>query len=196
MRMFLLGGAAALLMLTAAVAAPTDPQIAHIAYTAGQIDVAAGKQALARSHDKRVRAFALEMVRDHYAVNVKALALVKKLHVTPEGNPTRAALSKGAAAKLNELAGLHGRFRHGLWRSTDMPHPHPSPKGDGGYFTRSRHSRDANRRTIRTFLTGTPASRRYPSHSALRNERAIESRPSSRTMRWTISSRASSGKPQ
>ena len=26
--------------------APTDPQIAHIAYTAGQIDIDAGKQAL------------------------------------------------------------------------------------------------------------------------------------------------------
>ena len=102
--------AAALATGTAAVAAgPTDPQIAHIAYTAGQIDIAAGKQALARSHDKRVRAFAQEMVRDHQAVNDKALALVKKLHVTPQANPTSAALSKGAAAKLKELGRLHGR---------------------------------------------------------------------------------------
>jgi putative membrane protein len=29
--------------------APTDPQIAHIAYTAGVLDVAAAKQALAKS---------------------------------------------------------------------------------------------------------------------------------------------------
>jgi putative membrane protein len=100
--------AAALATATAA-AGPTDPQIAHIAYTAGQIDIAAGKQALARSHDKRVRAFAQEMVRDHQAVNDKALALVKKLHVTPQANPTSAALSKGAAAKLKELGRLHGR---------------------------------------------------------------------------------------
>jgi putative membrane protein len=108
--MLMFGGAAALILSTAATAAaPSDPQIAHIAYTAGQIDIAAGKQALARSHDKKVRAFAQEMVRDHQAVNVKALALVKKLHVTPEANPTSAALSKGAAAKLKELARLHGR---------------------------------------------------------------------------------------
>jgi putative membrane protein len=62
----------------AAAGGPTDPQIAHIAYTAGTIDIAAAKQALARSHNKAVRAFAQEMVRDHKAVNDKALALVKK----------------------------------------------------------------------------------------------------------------------
>src|SRR3546814_4333632 len=39
---------------------PNDAQIAHIAYTAGQIDIAAGKQALAKSKNKDVRAFAVE----------------------------------------------------------------------------------------------------------------------------------------
>ena len=93
----------------ALAAGPTDPQIAHIAYSAGNIDIAAGKQALARSHNKAVRAFASEMVRDHSAVNVQALALVKKLHVTPEANPTSAALSKQAAATLRRLSHLYGR---------------------------------------------------------------------------------------
>jgi predicted outer membrane protein len=36
---------------------PTDPQIAHIAYTAGEIDIKAAKQALAKSRNKEVRAF-------------------------------------------------------------------------------------------------------------------------------------------
>jgi putative membrane protein len=103
--------AAILALATPALAAnaPTDPQIAHIAYTAGTIDIAAGKQALARSHNKAVRAFAQEMVRDHSAVNDKALALVKKLHVTPEANPTSAGLSKQASATLRRLSHLHGR---------------------------------------------------------------------------------------
>ena len=92
----------------ALAAAPTDPQIAHIAYTAGNLDIAAGKQALAKSHNKTVRAFAQEMVRDHAAVNDKALALVKKLHVTPEANPTSAALTKQADATLTRLAKLNG----------------------------------------------------------------------------------------
>lgn len=85
-----------------------DAQIAHIAYTAGAIDVAAGKQALAKSKDKTVRAFAEEMVRDHEAVNVQALALVKKLGVTPQDNPTSAALSKQAATELETLSRLDG----------------------------------------------------------------------------------------
>jgi putative membrane protein len=108
---FALLGAAALLAAAPAVAAdaPTDPQIAHIAYTAGNIDIAAAKQALARSHNKVVRNFASEMVRDHTAVNDKALALVKKLHVTPEANPTSTSLSKQAKATLARLAKLHGR---------------------------------------------------------------------------------------
>jgi putative membrane protein len=33
-------------------AKPTDPQIAHIAYTAGVIDIAAAKQALGKTADK------------------------------------------------------------------------------------------------------------------------------------------------
>lgn len=85
-----------------------DAKIAHIAYTAGQIDVAAGKQALAKSRNKAVREFASEMVRDHAAVNDKAIDLVKRLGVTPEPNPTSEALSKQASLELGTLARLKG----------------------------------------------------------------------------------------
>ena len=104
-------GVAAVLTLAAPAAyaqAPNDAQIAHIAYTAGTIDVAAGKQALAKSHNKAVRDFAQEMVRDHTAVNDQALALVKKLHVTPQDNPTSQGLKKDADAKLASYAKLSG----------------------------------------------------------------------------------------
>jgi len=103
--------AAALLAYSApavAADAPTDPQIAHIAYTAGNIDIAAGKQALARSHNRTIRSFAQQMVRDHRAVNDKALALVKKLHVTPQDNPTSQSLTKAADAEHAKLAKLKG----------------------------------------------------------------------------------------
>jgi putative membrane protein len=89
-------------------AKPTDPQIAHIAYTAGQLDIEAAKQALQKSKNKDVRAFAEDMVRDHTAVNKQALALVKKLNVTPEDNDTSRALTKQAADKRAELAKLSG----------------------------------------------------------------------------------------
>jgi putative membrane protein len=90
-------------------AKPTDPQIAHIAYTAGVIDIAAAKQALAKSKNKTVREFAAGMVRDHEAVNKQALALVKKLHVTPEDNDTSRTLTKQAADKRAQLAKLSGK---------------------------------------------------------------------------------------
>jgi putative membrane protein len=105
---------AAVLVLGAPLAAqaqaekPNDAQIAHIAYTAGAIDIAAGQQALKKSKDKAVRAFAEEMVRDHKAVNDQALALVKKLGVTPQDNATSEALSKDAAAKLKAYEALNG----------------------------------------------------------------------------------------
>lgn len=105
-------GAAALVCLAGPVRAadsPTDAQIAHIAYTAGAIDIAAAKLALARTHNPAVRSFAHEMVRDHQAVNTKALALVHKLHVTPEANPTSAGLSKQAMATKARLSRLRGR---------------------------------------------------------------------------------------
>ena len=86
----------------------TDPQIAHIAYTADVIDITAAKQALAKTSNKDVKAFAEDMVRDHEAVNKLALDLVKKLNVTPEDNDTSKTLSKNAAAKLAELDKLSG----------------------------------------------------------------------------------------
>ena len=84
----------------AQAAKPTDPQIAHIAYTAGVIDINAAKQAMTKASNKEVKAFAQDMVRDHEAVNKQALDLVKKLKVTPEelgGHMTGAHTAAGAA---------------------------------------------------------------------------------------------------
>jgi putative membrane protein len=100
----LLSGAA----FAQAPAKPSDPQIAHIAYTAGQLDIAAANQAISKSNNKEVVAFAQDMVRDHEAVNKQALSLVKKLGVTPEDNDTSRSLSKGAAEMVAELAKLGG----------------------------------------------------------------------------------------
>jgi len=87
---------------------PTDPQIAHITYTAGDLDIKAAKQALKKTKNAKVKEFAKDMVKDHTAVNDKALALVKKLKVTPEDNDTSKGLVKDADAKRAELAKLSG----------------------------------------------------------------------------------------
>lgn len=111
-RTFALLAAAASIALSAPLAAHdtgiSDPQIAHVAYTAGQIDVEAAQQALARSHNADVRAFAETMVRDHQAVNQQALALVGRLHVTPEANATSTALTTQATAARTRLGALQG----------------------------------------------------------------------------------------
>jgi putative membrane protein len=86
----------------------TDPQIAHVAYTAGEIDIAAAEQALRKSKNPVVTEFAETMVRDHRAVNEQALALVEELGVTPEDNATSTALTEAAEAKLEELEALEG----------------------------------------------------------------------------------------
>lgn len=104
---------AAVLVFTCAFAAaedakPNDAQIAHIAYTAGQIDIQAGELALQKSKNKDVRDFAENMVRDHKAVNDQALALVQKHHVTPQDNDTSKGLIKQADAKEAELKQLSG----------------------------------------------------------------------------------------
>ncbi len=106
------GVAAALLISTTlsarAAETPTDPQIAHIAYTAGNVDIGYAEIALQRSKNRAVREFANEMIRDHKAVNDKALALVKKLGVTPEDNATSQTIAKQAEEKRAELMMLSG----------------------------------------------------------------------------------------
>jgi len=89
-------------------ATPTDAQIAHIAYTAGQIDIAAADLALKKTSNNAVKAFANETVRDHTAVNQKALALLDKLKVKPEDNELSESLAGAAAEQQQELSKLSG----------------------------------------------------------------------------------------
>src|SRR3546814_74343 len=106
--MFALTAAVAALAMAAPVSAqaPNDAQIAHIAYTAGSIDVEAGRQALQIYHNAAVRAFAETMVRDHDAVNKQALALVQRLNVKTDDNPTSTALADRTEEQTNELQSL------------------------------------------------------------------------------------------
>ena len=86
----------------------TDPQIAHIAYTAGVVDIDAAQQALKKSNNPQVKAFAQDMVRDHTSVNDQALALCKKLGVTPEDNGTSRTMQKNGDAERAKLEGMSG----------------------------------------------------------------------------------------
>ena len=89
-------------------AGPTDPQVAHIVVTANQVDIDAGKLAESKGHSKDVKAFGKQMVTDHSGVNKQAVALVTKLKVTPEDNPTSESLKKGGEDNLKNLKSLKG----------------------------------------------------------------------------------------
>lgn len=104
----ILAGAADSPRQAARAADLNDLQIAHIAYTAGSIDIRYAHLALALSEDPGVREFASLMVRDHGAVNDKALALVEELKITPEDNATSRQLSQQAAQIRDELRQLTG----------------------------------------------------------------------------------------
>ena len=96
-------------MSTAPAAEPlTDPQIAHAAYTADELDIAYAKIALGKTKNAEVRRFARLMIKDHTAANKAALALVKKLGVTPQDNPFSQTLVSNGEAKKAELRGLSG----------------------------------------------------------------------------------------
>ncbi|WP_206957261.1 DUF4142 domain-containing protein [Trinickia acidisoli] len=87
---------------------PTDPQIAAIVVAANQTDIDAGKLAESKTKSKDVKMFAQRMVADHTSVNQAAVALVHKLGVTPEANPTSDSLTQEGEANIANLKSLHG----------------------------------------------------------------------------------------
>ena len=92
----------------AAAAKLTDPEIASVAVTADQIDIDYAKIAKSKSKNADVLKFAANMAKDHQSVNDQAIALAKKLNVTPMDNPTTQSLLSGAAttkAMLNSKTG-------------------------------------------------------------------------------------------
>jgi len=85
-----------------------DAQIASIVVTANQVDIDAGTLAASRSTSREVRAFAQLMVTDHTGVNGSAIALAKKLNVTPQDNPTSRSLKADGAKNRDHLKTLKG----------------------------------------------------------------------------------------
>ena len=83
---------------------PTDPQIADIAYTAGQIDIEQAIDALKKAHNKAVRSFAEEMIGITWQNNKIHAATLK----VEAANDTSKTMYREAALKRDELSGLSG----------------------------------------------------------------------------------------
>ena len=86
-----------------------DAQIAHIAVTASNIDIAYAHLALAISANPCIRRFAEKMIADHSAVNAKAGALAKKLSLTPQDNDVSTKLLADAKNIKDSLSQKRGQ---------------------------------------------------------------------------------------
>ena len=83
-----------------------DLEIAHVAYTADNIDIRYAHLALAKSQNPKIQEFAKTMIRDHEAVNERALALLKKLKAQPQDNFLSKKLNADAEKIIAELSTL------------------------------------------------------------------------------------------
>ena len=93
---------------SASGANPSDAEIAMIVVVADTVDVNYGKLAVEKTKNQAVKEFAETMVRDHTAVNEKAVALAKKLGVTPAASDTSKSLESNGKAELKKLKALTG----------------------------------------------------------------------------------------
>jgi putative membrane protein len=93
---------------TAAPAAPSDAEIAHIVVTANTIDIDAGRLAGEKGENAEVKAFGERMVTDHTAVNEQASQLAGRLNLTPADNGTSQSLQSSATQTMSDLQGRSG----------------------------------------------------------------------------------------
>lgn len=102
--------AAALLPISAPQAQErlNDLEMAHVAVTANNTDIAYAHLALALSDNPAVREFAETMIRDHSAVNGAVASLARKLGVEAQDNAFSQQLLRDAARIKRELGGLSG----------------------------------------------------------------------------------------
>jgi putative membrane protein len=91
-----------------AAQAPSDAQIASIVVVANQVDIDAGHLAESRASATDVKSFAKQMITDHSGVNKQAVALVTKLGLAPQDNPTSQSLKKGGEDNVKSLKSLKG----------------------------------------------------------------------------------------
>jgi putative membrane protein len=89
-------------------APPNDSEIAMIVVTANTVDVDYGKMAAQKTSNKAVKEFAETMARDHTAVNDKAIALAKKLGMTPVESDTSKSLKSDGDKELAKLKAMTG----------------------------------------------------------------------------------------
>lgn len=89
-------------------AALSDVEIAHVAYTADNLDIRYAHLALAKSKNPEIHKFAKTMIRDHEAVNEQALALLAKLGAEAKDNFLSQKLNEDGEAIITKFSALSG----------------------------------------------------------------------------------------
>jgi putative membrane protein len=87
----------------------SDPEVAHVAVVANQIDIGYAAIAKEKSKDADILKFAETMTNDHNAVINQASALVKKLNVTPKENSVSQKLLADAEETKKSLRAKSGK---------------------------------------------------------------------------------------
>ena len=86
----------------------TDAQIAHIAYTAGQIDIDYANLALSKSSNAFVRAYANATLNEYTATNKAALSSLANWNINPQDNPISQSLAGAGTEHSQQLSQLSG----------------------------------------------------------------------------------------
>ncbi len=87
----------------------SDPEVAHVAVTANQIDIDYAEIAKVKSKNAEVLKFAQTMINDHKAVIGQAAALAKKLGVTPADNAVSKQLMSDAEKTKSAFQAKSGK---------------------------------------------------------------------------------------
>jgi len=90
------------------VADLNDLEMAHVAYTADNIDIRYAHLALALSSNPEIHKFANTMISDHTAVNEAALGLLDKLGASAQDNFFSKALNENAEKIIDDFSKLRG----------------------------------------------------------------------------------------
>ncbi len=87
----------------------TDPEVASVAVVANQIDISYAEIAKKKSKNEDILQFATTMINDHNEVIAQAVALAKKLGVTPADNAVSKSLLAGAEKTKKMLKSKRGK---------------------------------------------------------------------------------------
>jgi putative membrane protein len=87
----------------------SDPEVASVAVIANQNDIDFAAVAKEKSKNKEILKFAETMTNDHKAVIAQAVALVKKLGVTPKENSVGKEMQTNAQNTIKMLKSKNGK---------------------------------------------------------------------------------------